>query len=149
MKDILENLSEDELLGQLPDSVRRGIETLEANEVEWDQIGTLLASAPANFVTLKGGSSWRADMWEAVKEEFHSFLCTSERKYDDLRNQGENLREKSSKWLISALSGLIGAKVGVAAGVVAPLVVWLLLVGSRIGKEALCSSILASNTTAI
>jgi len=138
MNDILQNITEEELLVQFPPSIRSGIENLEKNKVDWENIGMILSSTPMNSISLKGGTTWKSDLWLIVKKEFKEFLCLKSKKYSDLKSDGDKLQKKSANYLVSSLSALMGSQIGVAAGIIAPLITWLLLVALRIGRESLC-----------
>lgn len=140
MPELLEGLSEGTLIGQLPKPVKDSIAALERQNAQWDVIGTIMASSPAIGISLKGGGRWSGTLWEGVKKEFHSFLCTESPTYTDLRKEWDSLRQKSSAVAIGSLSGLIGSQLGVASGVVAPFVIWAVVVALRIGKEAVCAA---------
>lgn len=140
MPDLLEGWSEETLMSQLPKSVRDSISALEKQNAQWDEIGSLLASSPTIGISLKGGGRWPGTLWQGVKKEFHSFLCTESPTYSDLRKEWDSLRQKSSAWAIATLSGVIGSQLGVAGGVVAPLAIWAVVVAVRIGKEAICAA---------
>lgn len=141
MADLLQGFTESSLKGQLPTSVSESIATLEREKLDWDAIGNVLASVPAMGISLKGGANWSGTLWHGVKKEFHSFLCTDSPVYADLRKEGNGLQQKSSSLAVAALSGAIGAQLGVASGVVAPLVIWATIVALRIGKQAICSAL--------
>lgn len=140
MPDILSGFTEAGLLSQLPKSVRESIATLEAQQAKWDEVGTLLASGPTAGISLKGGGRWSGALWQNVKKEFHSFLCSDSSTYADLRKEWDSLRQKSSAMAVASLSGLVGSQLGVASGVIAPLVIWAAIVALRIGKEAACAA---------
>jgi hypothetical protein len=130
----------DDLVDELTSTVRDAIAELQTSGASWDAIGAALSGAPAAGVSLKGGGSWRGTLWISVKAEFHSFLCTDSASYSDLRKEWQNHRQQSISLAVAALSGVIGAHLGVASGVIAPLVIWAALVTARIGKQAFCSA---------
>ena len=72
----VEGLSEQELLGMLPTTVSGHLATLDRQNVQWDQVGALLAGAPTSGVSVKGGGQWTGGLWQAVRHELGSFLCT-------------------------------------------------------------------------
>lgn len=150
MPNQLDGLEENELISQLPKNTRRAIDSMQEAGTNWNAIGERLAQAPSNAVAAeKGQANWSEEFWQEVKEEFAVFLCTDHEKYSDLRSKGEELGEKNTDLLVSAISGIIGSQIGVAAGIVAPLVVWLLVTGSRIGTEALCTQLLSDSQSAV
>jgi hypothetical protein len=140
MTDVLTGFTEADLLGQLPRPVRESIAALETDKAKWEDVGAALASGPTSGISLKGGGRWSGALWQNVKKEFHSFLCSDSSTYADLRKEWDSLRQKSSALAIASLSGLIGSQLGVASGVVAPLVIWAAVVALRIGKEAACAA---------
>ena len=148
MSPLLDGIEAGELLRHMPSSVRSSLEALERAGTDWNAVGGLLAATPTAGVALKGTGQWTANLWEAVKSEFRSFLCTESEPYAELRRDWDDLREKSPTAAIGALAKLIGAKLGVAAGVVVPLVTWLFLVALRTGKEAVCLTLSAAPTSA-
>lgn len=141
---ILDGLSASDLYGELPTSVSATVKAMDENGADWNIIGASLALSPTAGVALKGGGAWRQDLWAAVKSEFAEFLCSGSPKYDELRTEWSGLKDKSKHIAIASLSGAIGAQLGVAAGVVAPLVVWLIIVALKIGKEGLCRTLITS-----
>ena len=145
MTDITSGWTEAELLQALAPSVKAGLQQVEAAGADWNAAGLLLAATPLAGVALKGGT-WRHDLWDAVKREFHSFACTSSKEYADLRKQWKSLKEKGSHFALASLSGVIGAHLGVASGIVAPLVIWLAVVALRVGLKALCATLGAPPT---
>ena len=147
MSALLEGMNAQELLQHLPLNVRASLETLERAGTEWNAIGNLLAGTPTAGVALAGTGQWTADLWEAVKWEFRSFLCTDSEPYAELRKEWDNLTRNSSSIAVASLASLIGAKLGVTSGVLAPLVTWLFVVAKRNGKEALCLTLSAAPGT--
>lgn len=140
MDDLIKNLNEDELYNLLPRQVSSDIKAFEKAGAQWDQIGTILAGSPSTNVALKGGN-WSGELWSSVKNEFYKFLCTDSDTYSELRKEGNDLKEKSSKYLVASLSALIGSEIGISAGIIAPLIIWLLLMSSKIGKESICGAL--------
>lgn len=141
MTDLAIDLNEEELLSQLPRSVRTAVNALDGQAAPWDVIGGHLASAPTAGIALKGGGSWSGTLWVAVKNEIRAFICTESSEYADLRSQWSSLQKRGSGMAVAALSGAIGGQLGVAGGVIAPLVIWALVVALRIGKAALCQAL--------
>lgn len=138
MSALLEGIDAAELLQHMPSSVRTSLETLERAGTDWNAVGSLLASTPTAGVAMTGTGQWTATLWEAVKWEFRSFLCTDSGPYEELRTEWEQLKQKSPAVAVASLATQIGAKLGVASGVVAPLVCWLFLVARRVGRDDLC-----------
>jgi hypothetical protein len=147
MSDIMEGLDAAALLGQLPSSMRASLETLERAGTDWNAVGTLLVGSPTAGVALAGTGQWTTDLWDAVKWEFRSFLCTESESYDELRAGWDALRERSPTLAVRALAARVAERIGVTGGVVAPLVTWLLVVAHRMGKDALCLALSTVSST--
>lgn len=145
MTDLLEGLDLTELQARLPKHVTGNLTALEKAGVDWNGIGIFLAAGPTSSVALKGPGRWTNALWDGVKGELRRFLCTDDSEYADLRSDWAGLKEKGSGIAVGALSGFIGAKLGVASGVLAPMIIWMLLVGIRIGKNGICAALAAAS----
>jgi hypothetical protein len=108
---------------------------------DWNVVGNLLAAAPRAGVMQMGTGQWTADLWQAVRWEVRSFLCTDSAPYAELRAEWDELKRQSPALAVRSLATLMGAKLGVASGVLAPLVTWLFMVERRMGKDALCQTL--------
>jgi hypothetical protein len=138
MSELLAGIDAEDLLQRMPSNVRLSLETLERAGTNWNAVGNLLAATPTSGVALSGTGQWTADLWEAVKWEFRSFLCTDSEPYAELRKGWDELKQQSSSLAVGSLATLIAEKLGVASGVLAPLVTWLFVVAQRNGQEAVC-----------
>jgi hypothetical protein len=144
MSRLLEAVDAGALMHHLPADVRTSLETLERAGTDWNAVGSLLAGTPTAGVAVAGNGQWTADLWEAVKWEFRSFLCTDSERYAELRAQWDEVARRSPASAVGALAAAVGARLGVAGGVVAPLVTWLLVVARRAGAEDVCLTLSAS-----
>ena len=131
-------MSDGDLLQHVPSNVRTSLETLQRAGTDWNAVGNLLAETPTAGVLHSGTGQWTADLWLAVKWEFRSFLCTDSDPYADLRKEWDEQLQRSPARAVGSLATLIGAKLGVHGGVIAPLVIWLCVVERRMGRESLC-----------
>jgi hypothetical protein len=138
MTTLLDGIDTSGLLQHLPSTMRGSFETLERASADWNTLGNLLAATPNTGVLLTGTGQWTSDLWQAVKWEFRSFLCTDSEHYAVLRRDWDALKQRSSALAVSSLTTVMGAKLGVAAGVLAPLVTWLFLVARLMGNDAFC-----------
>ena len=138
MSGLLDGIDSGALLQHVPLNVRSSLELLDRAGMDWNAVGSLLAGAPTTGVVLLGTGQWTADLWQAVKWEFRSFLCTDSESYAELRGKWEALKHQSPALAIGHLATTIGARLGVDRGVLAPLVTWLVVVARRTGKEELC-----------
>ena len=144
MSQLLEGIDAGDLLQHMPSNMRTSLETLERAGTDWNAVGNLLVATPTAGVALTGTGQWTADLWEAVKYEFRSFLCTDSERYAELRMEWDDLKQRSPALAVSSLSSLNGAKRGVASGVVTPLVTWLFVVARRIGEDDACRTLTAT-----
>ena len=143
MSQLLDGMEAGDLLQHIPSNLRTSLETLERNGTDWNAVGTLLAATPMAGVAVTGTGQWTTDLWEAVKWEFRSFLCTDSERYEELRAQWDELKEQSPAIAVGSLATVIGTKLGVASGLIAPLVTWLFVVSRRIGQEQACLTLSA------
>ena len=143
MSQLLEGLEPGDLLQHMASNLRASLETLEQSGTDWNAVGNLLAASPTSGVAVAGSGQWTGDLWEAVKWEFRSFLCTDSERYAELRAEWDELKRKSPALAARSLAALIGEKLGVAGGVIAPLVTWLLVVARRIGEKEVCLTLSA------
>ena len=144
MSQLLDGIDSEELLRYMPSHVRDALEQFERAGTDWNVVGTLLAATPSVGVMQGGTGQWTTDLWQAVRWEFRSFLCTDSRQYAALRSEWDELKRQSSALAIRSLATAIGDKLGVASGVLAPLVSWLFVVERRTGKDALCLTLSAA-----
>jgi hypothetical protein len=144
MSELLEGIDAGDLLQHMPASVRTSLETLERAGKDWNAVGSLLAATPNAGVALTGTGQWTTDLWEAVKTEFRSFLCTDSEAYEPLRASWDGLKHQSSPLAVGALATLIGERLGVAGGVLAPLLTWLFVAARRFGTETVCLALSAA-----
>ena len=138
MSQLLEGLDAGDLLLHMPSNVRTSLEMLERAGTDWNAVGNLLTATPTAGVVLTGTGQWTADLWQAVKWEFRSFLCTDSETYAELRREWGDLIRRSPALAVGSLARVIGLKLGVASGVLTPLVTWLLVVAQRMGKDSVC-----------
>ena len=138
MSQLLEGIDARDLLQHMPSNVRTALEALERAGTDWNAVGNLLAATPTAGVACTGTGQWTADLWEAVKWEFRSFVCTDSEPYAELRSKWDAIAKQSAALAVVSLARIIGAKLGVAGGVVAPLVGWLFVVARRTGKDDVC-----------
>jgi hypothetical protein len=135
MSDLLDGIDTGDLLLRLPANVRASLETLERADIDWNAVGNLLAATPNAGIVFTGTGQWTSDLWQAVKWEFRCFLCTDSEPYADLRHQWPTLKATSSAHAVASLTACIGAKLGVAGGVLVPMLTWLIMVARRRGRE--------------
>ena len=138
MTELLASIDAGDLLQHMPSNVRASLETLERAGTDWNAVGNLLAATPTAGVTITGTGQWASEIWQAVKWEFRSFLCTDSEPYAELRAEWTTLTRQSSAVAVRSLAARIGARIGVASGILAPMVTWLFVVARTMGQEPLC-----------
>ena len=141
MSALLEGIDAGDLLQRMPSNVRVSLEMLDRSGTDWNAVGTLLAATPTTGVAFTGTGQWTTDLWQAVKWEFRSFLCSDSEPYAELRRDWDALKCRSPAVAAASLASVIGAKLGVAGGVIAPMVTWLFVVAGRMGKDELCPTL--------
>ena len=62
------------------------------------------------------------DLWTEIKKEFYLLVCTKDRKYAALRSQLDKKSRPTTTTIVSMTSAAVAAQLGVAAGMVTPLV---------------------------
>jgi hypothetical protein len=89
---------------------------------------------------------WRStsdetSLYEAIKREFIDLVCSSSKKYAELRVKfREGGKALSQSALVALIATKLGAVVAVSAGVVTTIVSLLLLSALRLGLEAFCAT---------
>jgi hypothetical protein len=89
---------------------------------------------------------WRStsdetSLYEAIKREFIDLVCSSSKKYAELRVKfREGGKALSRSTLVALIATKLGAVVAVSAGVVTTIVSLLLLSALRLGLEAFCAT---------
>lgn len=78
------------------------------------------------------------EWWPKVKEEFHVFLCSDEKKYDDLRKKLKSSASATSAPILSSIAAAIGSKLGFEAGAIVGFIAICLYALLKVGKEVYC-----------
>ncbi|MGX1319646.1 hypothetical protein AB7M17_003099 [Bradyrhizobium sp. USDA 377] len=79
-----------------------------------------------------------SNLWEQAKNEFRILVCTDDARYASVRAEAAKLSPTQTAAFVSFLSAGLGAAIGVAATLLAPLVGLLLLSLLRLGTETFC-----------
>jgi hypothetical protein len=79
-------------------------------------------------------------LWNQFKEEFFQLLCTRDRRYENLRKHLRLADQATRNAAIPAIAGAIAASLGVAVGVLTPLVALALLAAAQLGANAWCAT---------
>lgn len=79
------------------------------------------------------------DYWQALKREFREFLCSDSKKYKEARELLKSTETVTSKAIVPAIAGAIGATIGLAPAILTPFVALLILGALKIGVNAWCS----------
>lgn len=80
------------------------------------------------------------EWWPKVKDEFHIFFCTDDKKYDDLKIKLKESSGVTSTTVLSIIAAAIADSLGFEAGALVGLVAVCLYGAIRIGKEAYCAN---------
>ncbi len=76
--------------------------------------------------------------WEAVKTEMHAFLCTDDKRYQELWKRIRALESKSTTALVGVIATFLGASIGAPATLIAGFVAVCLYGVAKLGTEAYC-----------
>jgi len=121
-----------------------------------DAAALMVQGAPRVFMTLRDdekekllkGYAKRSkdhlppkEWWPKVKQEFHIFLCTDDKKYEKLRKQLKSSARATSTTILPSITAAIGSTLGFPAGAITGLVALCLYGLLKIGKEAYCANV--------
>lgn len=76
--------------------------------------------------------------WDALKQEFHIFLCTDDPRYQQPHEKLSSASESTSTTIVGIVAAFIGSNLGVEVGAITGLVAVLLYGVLKVGKEAYC-----------
>lgn len=99
----------------------------------------LTTTGSPNIVSFGGEIKDSKPFWDNFKKEFYYFLC-DETKYVEIK---KSLKEESSivkTMLVSSISSVIGATLGLNAALLTPTIVLMLYATSKIGVSAYCKT---------
>jgi hypothetical protein len=96
------------------------------------------STGPKNIVTF-GGEPKQKPFWNNLKMEFDQFLC-NDSVYIKEKNSLKEESPISQALIVSTISGALGAKLGLAATLLAPAIVLLLYCASKITLKAYCNT---------
>lgn len=135
----IQDTSAAEWLDTLPMFQRVPIMDLLEKGAGLEELSTILLSSPkidnnAPF----GGMGILKNYAEEFRKEFGRFVCGDEF-YADLRSQVSTSWEKGRTPVLVAISGVIGAQIGVAAAVLMPVVAVAVSILSQVGIRAWCN----------
>jgi len=83
--------------------------------------------------------SVRTSYWTRVNREVHLLICTDDKKYEKLRKYVGKESKPTQFAIVTSIAATIGAYIGVAASVIAPLVTLALMAVLQVGKNAWCA----------
>lgn len=133
------DLKPDDVLASIAPSMRDALVQFNRDNAAVDEVGRVLAGGQYAGVTLKGGGRFPGDLWESAKKEFAELLCDEGGKYDDLRKRFVKITKENQTLFLAQTSAVIGGMLGVQAGLLTPIILWLVLVTLRLGKESCCA----------
>lgn len=79
-------------------------------------------------------------LWNYLKAEFRLLVCSTDSKYDGLREQFASLGARSQMTVVSSIAAAMATYVGVAAGILVPFCALCLVAFLKLGKEAFCAA---------
>ena len=79
------------------------------------------------------------NFWQELKKEFYLLLCTKDPKYKKLRSQLDKKSHATTTTIIAMISAAIAAQLGVAIGIITPLVALLLFAILKLGMNSWCN----------
>lgn len=79
------------------------------------------------------------DYWAEVKKEIYLLICAKDRKYSAIRTHFKKKSNASTTAIVGMLSATVATQLGVAAGIVTPLVALLLYGLLRVGVNSWCN----------
>ena len=104
-----------------------------AAEVGWGKKGV-----PAKE-TARRRSKTGPNYWTMVKQEFYQMICTTDKKYSKVRSDFKKSTRKASTVVVGTISAAIAGTLGIAVGLITPLVAFLLYALVKLGLNSWCS----------
>jgi hypothetical protein len=98
----------------------------------------LAANGPGDIARFGGIGKTSEPFMERFKQEFDKFIC-GHPDYQEDQKQFDQQGQNTKKVLVSAISGAIGAKLGIVGTIIAPVVVISLFTIGKIGRNAYCA----------
>ncbi len=123
-------LDGDAVAGSMFDDLAPRLAHMSADEIEALAMGTDTLGT--------GDMAAQRSYWSAIKAEFAKLLC-GHKDYDDDRKRAGDLWSTGKDAVLMAISGAIGAVLGMTAVVVLPFVTFLLILASKIGLKTWCA----------
>jgi hypothetical protein len=121
------------------EAVRREIDPdLMRVATDHNAVGLLLTERSP---TLRGSAD-SPSLWARVRDQFRLFLCTDDKRYEELRNAFRKRGREATPALVGLLTGTIAAAVGggVLLTILIPFVALLLYTAATIGVNAYCAA---------
>jgi len=126
-------------LNDLPTFQRSAIETFLKGGLTEEEVAELWLSRIGSDQNIGFGAGTVASNYLAsVKSEFRKFVC-GDADYESLRLEAEKVWVGTKYPIVVLIAGVIGAKLGLAAAVISPVVALLLAAVCKIGKNAWCN----------
>ena len=79
------------------------------------------------------------DYWNAFLRELRELFCTNNPKYRDVRQRVTEVEKTTSKYIVPAIAGSIGATLGITEAVLVPFVALALFAILQISVNSWCS----------
>lgn len=99
----------------------------------------MMANGPVDNVKFGGASNNEKDKFsDRFKIEINKFIC-GHPSYSSYREEYSKLNAGTKTAIVSSISSLLGAKLGISASILAPAIVLTLYLVGKIGVNAYCS----------
>ena len=113
-------------------------ELLRTNDPEQAAKAWLSSNGPQNTIQF-GGVGDRNAFWDQFIEEFNAFVC-DDRSYSKEKKTLVGETASAKMMLISTISGVLGAKLGFSAALLAPAITLTLAIVGKMGRNAYCKT---------
>lgn len=136
---VIPQASVNEWLEELKPYQRETLKTVLADHTPEDAAKIWLSNIGSNSIISFGGLRDVEPFWDRFKAEFNKFICgdpsyAGERA--SLAVEGINLKTAA----IAAIASAVGAAIGMAATLLVPVVVLMLCIVGKVGKNAYCAA---------
>jgi hypothetical protein len=134
------SISPEQWLDGIHPAYRDAINAMVAQGSPYETIATVWLSkaGPENTFSFGAGGA-AGNFFEQVKAEFNKLVC-GDAEYEDLRKRAAEQWQKGGSYVSVAVAAFIGAKLGIAAAVLIPVIALLFAAASRIGLKAWCET---------
>lgn len=138
MKEIMNNISPEDYLSLLPAPSRALVSKMDKTEQNLVLFGRYLSEEPSSGMAAKGGVIWPKDLFGQIVKEVHIFICTNDARYEEYRKKLKEQGSPVAKTVVIIVSNAVAATIGLASGLLVPLVAVVMAIVAKITVEAWC-----------